>query len=323
MNPLINPKKYSLVVGILIIAFVLSSCAPAVTPTPAAPAASTAQPTESKASVGPTPEATGLAQYNPPSNGLVAEIKKRGVIRNGVECQNPPGEFYDPTTKKCTGYSIDLAQKLADKLGVKLEIIDTAWSGVIPALYTENFDLIWSSMTITEARKKAVNFSVPYGCDQVTWIVKKGNTSITKPADLNGKVVATQLNSAAEIQANDLQTQSGVKYKELKSFDHFDGAYLAVTTGQADIATSTRWNNIPLFKSQPDAYDVAFTLPIYNFVGAAIRNQDTDLAQVVNDLIKELEASGEMANLQYKYYGYAFECGDQGPNPPQGWKAPQ
>jgi polar amino acid transport system substrate-binding protein len=311
MFPAKLKKSYYLPVVIIILAILLSQCAPApATSAPAAPA-------------GPTPEATGLAPYTPPSEGLVAEIQKRGVIRNGVECQNPPGEFYDPGSKECKGYSIDLAKKLADKLGVKLEVIDTAWSGVIPSLYTKNFDLVWSSMTITDARKKAVEFSKPYGCDQVTWIVKKGDKSITKPEDLNGKTVATQLNSAAELQAQDLEKTANIKYKELKSFDHFDGAYLSITTGQADIATSTAWNNIPLFKAQPDAFDVAFTLPIYNFVGVAIRKQDSDLSKVVNDLLTELEASGEMANLQYKYYGYAFACGEQGPNAPANWVAPK
>lgn len=303
------------VVALVLLSMAISQCAPA-----AAPQASST--TAPQAATVPVPQATGLAKYDAPAGGVVEEIKKRGVLRNGVECQNPPGEFYDNSKSKCTGYSIDLAQKLADYLGVKLEVIDTAWSGVIPSLYTKNFDLILSSMTITDARKKAVNFSSPVGCDQVTWITKKGVTGVTKPEDLNGKIVATQLNSAAETQAKDLETQYKIKYADLKSFDHFDGAYLAVKTGQADIATSTAWNNIPLFKSDPDSFQVAFTLPIYNYVGIAIRMQDTDLLKVVNEFLSKEQASGEMANLQFKYYGYGMNCGDPGPNTPSGWKPP-
>lgn len=272
--------------------------------------------------IGPTPQATGLAEYVPPSGGLVEEIKQRGVLRNGVECQNPPGEFFDTATGKCTGYSIELAEKLAEYMGVELEVIDTAWSGVIPSLYTKNFDMIFSSMTITDARKQAVNFSSPVGCDQVTWIVKSENDTITKPEDLNGLIIATQLNSAAETQAKDIEGQYNIKYGKLLSFDHFDGAYLAVKTDQADIATSTAWNNIPLFKAEEGTFKVAFSLPIYNYVGIAIRMQDTDLLKVVNEFLSKVEASGEMADLQYKYYGYGMTCGDLGPNVPDGWKAP-
>jgi len=305
-------RKFALPFVILFLAaLVLGSCAPA----PKAPAVVLPPP-------GPTPVATGLAQYMPPADGLVADIKKRGVLINGVECQNPPGEYYDTATNKCTGYSIDLAQKLADSMGVKLQVVDTAWSGVIPSLYTKNFDLILSSMTIREDRKKAVNFSTPVGCDQVVWIVKKGDTGITKPEDLNGKIIATQLNSAAEQQATELETSANIKYKQLMSFDHFDGAYLAVKNGQADIATSTFWNNIPLFKAEPDTYQVAFTLPIFNYVGIAIRQQDTDLLKVVNDFLAAEMASGGLGNLQFKYYGYGMNCGDQGPNLPAGWTPP-
>ncbi len=211
---------------------------------------------------------------------------------------------------------------LADSMGVKLEVIDTAWSGVIPSLYTKNFDLIFSSMTITEPRKKAVNFSKPVGCDQVSWIVRADDNRVTKPEDLNGLIVATQLNSAAEAQAKELETTASMKYGELQSFDNFSGAYLAVKSGQADIATSTAWNNLPLFKSEPGAFKVAFTLPIYNYVGIAIRQQDADLLKVVDDFLAKVEASGEMANLQYKYYGYGMDCGDPGPNTPSGWKPP-
>jgi polar amino acid transport system substrate-binding protein len=135
-------------------------------------------------------------------------------------------------------------------------------------------------------------------------------------------VVATQLNSAAETQAKELEQKYGIKYKELKSFDHFDGAYLAVKTGQADIATSTAWNNIPLYKAEPDTFQNAFTLPIYNYVGVAIRQQDADLLKAVNDFLDKEMANGDMGNLQYKYYGYGMNCGDPGPNLPANWKPP-
>lgn len=272
---------------------------------------------------GPAPVATGLAEYSPASAGLVDEIKERGVLKVGIECAVPPAEFFDPDTGECIGYDIDLGRRIAARLGVEYEYVDTAWSGVIPSLYSGEFDMIWSMMTITEPRKEAVTFSQPYGCDQVQWIVRKGDDSIQTVEDLEGKVVATQLNSAAELQAMDLQETEGINYGDLKSFDHFDGAYLSVRTGEADIATSTAWNNLPLFQAQPGVFDVALYFPIYNYVGVATRQQDVDLAEEVSSLLTEMEASGELADLQYKWYGYAFSCGEQGPNPPDGWTPPK
>ncbi len=299
------------VIGAILLSIIIVSCSPT------EPAV-----VDTGVTSGPTPAATGLPEYVAPEGGLLAEIQARGVLRNGVECQNPPGEFFDPAANECTGFSIELAQMIADRIGVDLEIIETDWSGVIPALYAKNFDMILSSMTITEPRKQAVSFSSPVGCDQVTWIVQKGNTDISSPEDLDGKIVATQLGSAAEFQAQELQDEYGIEYQELKSFDFFDGAYLELKNGQADIATSTAWNNIPLFNAEPDTYDVAFSLPIFNYVGTAIRMQDQDLLNFVNEFLAEIEASGELANLQHKYYGYGMDCGVEGPNTPSGWQAP-
>ena len=254
-----------------------------------------------------TPSLNGkpLPGYAAPGGGLVAEIKKRRAIRNGMEAQNPPFEYVDKG--KIVGYDADLVQKLADKLGVKAENIDTAWSGVIPSLYSKKFDLIWSAMTITEPRKKAVTFSSPYASDQAVIIVRKGDTRIKSIKDLDGKVVGTQLNSAAELQAKELQTKYYIKFKELKSYDHFDGAYLDLANGNIDAATSTKLNNLALFKNKPSTYDVAIELPIFNYVGVATRKPDTGLSKVVEDVIAELKKSGQLAALQKKWFGFTMD----------------
>ena len=256
-------------------------------------------------STAPTFNGKALPAYDAPAGGLVAEIKKRGSILNGMEAQNPPFEYIE--NGKIVGYDVDLMQKLADRLKVKPKNIDTAWSGVIPSLYTRKFDLIWSAMTITAPRKDAVTFSSPYASDQAVIIVRKGDTRIKSVKNLADKVVGTQLNSAAELQAKELATKQGIKYKELKSYDHFDGAYLDLANGNIDAATSTKLNDLALFKNKPNAYDVAIELPIFNYVAVATRKPDRDLAKVVEDLLTELKKSGELAKLQKKWFGYAMD----------------
>src|SRR5438445_4493340 len=204
-------------------------------------------------------------------------------------------------------YDVDLMKKLAERLKIQPKNIDTAWSGVIPSLYTRKFDLIWSAMTITAPRKEAVTFSSPYGSDQAVIIVRKGDTRIKSIKDLANKVVGTQLNSAAELQAKELETKYGIKYKELKSYDHFDGAYLDLANGNIDAATSTKLNDLALFKNKPNTYDVATDLPFFNYVAVATRKPDGDLAKVVESVLSELKKSAELAKLQKKWFGYAMD----------------
>ena len=85
-----------------------------------------------------------LPSYQAPNEGLVAEIGARGSIRNGVEAQNPPFEFIE--NGEIVGFDIDLSRMFAEHIGVELDVIDTAWAGVIPSLYTKKFDMIWSAM---------------------------------------------------------------------------------------------------------------------------------------------------------------------------------
>lgn len=253
----------------------------------------------------PTLEGEELPAYEAPGQGLVEAIRERGRLINGVEAQNPPWEFVDDDGE-IVGYDIDLSRGFAEYLGVELEIVDTAWSGVIPSLYSNKFDMIWSAMTITEPRQEAVNFSLPYGSDGVEFIVQAGDDRVQSIEDLNGMVVGTQLNSAAEFQLEQLVEDHDLDI-EIRSYDHFDGAYLDLANGNIDVATSTQLNNLALFENNPGVYEVALELPIFNLVGVATRKPDTDLLEEINAYLRQIEESGELAELQDKWFNLVMD----------------
>ncbi len=261
-------------------------------------------PGQSVAQDKPQLEGQLLPEYTAPEDGLVARIKERGKLVNGGEAQNPPFEYIEDGEFK--GFDIDLSNMFGEYLGVEVEFLDTAWSGVIPSLYTNKFDLIWSAMTITEPRKEAVNFSMPYASDQVEFIVRAGDDRVKEIADLNGLVLGTQLNSAAEFQAKQLIEEHDLDI-ELKSFDSFQGAYLDLRNGNADVVTSTQLNNRVLFEANEGVFEVALKLPIYNYVGVAIRKQDEDLLNEVNTFLQKVKDNGELAKLQEQWFGYSMD----------------
>jgi polar amino acid transport system substrate-binding protein len=242
-----------------------------------------------------------LPEYAAPAKGLLADIKARGVIFNGVNAANPPFESVDPNGE-IVGYDIDLTQGFADYLGVHLSTVDTAWAGVIPSLYSKKFDLIWSAMSITPARKEAVTFSSPYAADQAIWITKASDTSINKFEDLNGKKLCTQLNSAYESGAKEIIQQKGLKL-EIKSFDDFPTAFLALENGQCDAATSSTLLNLPLNESKAGVFRDAIVLDTANYVGVATRRPDSDLAAEVQKYLDQLKSNGKLVELQKKWFG--------------------
>lgn len=91
---------------------------------------------------------------------LLEDIQKRGTLRVGMATFVP----WAMRSKEgdLVGFEIDVAAKVAEDMGVEVEFVPTAWSGIIPALLADNFDVIIGGMSITPQRNLTVNFTTPY-----------------------------------------------------------------------------------------------------------------------------------------------------------------
>lgn len=100
------------------------------------------------------------------------EIQDRGVLLVGME----PGYMpFEMTNQKgeIIGFDVDMAKGIAKAMGVKLELVSTAWDGIIPALLTKKYDMIMSGMTVTQERNLKINFADPYIVIGQTILIKK------------------------------------------------------------------------------------------------------------------------------------------------------
>jgi polar amino acid transport system substrate-binding protein len=91
----------------------------------------------------------------------LAEIQKRGILRVGMEPGYMPFELTNQKGE-IIGFDVDMAKRMAKAMNVKLELVSTAWDGIIPALLTNKFDVLMSGMTLTQTRNLSVNFAQPY-----------------------------------------------------------------------------------------------------------------------------------------------------------------
>jgi len=100
--------------------------------------------------------------------GVVDEIKARGVLLVGVEGKGYGGFMQVKKDGSLDGHDPELSALVAKRLGVKLQLVDTAWAGIVPALYAKRFDMILGGMTITKARMERAllidpgNFNMRY-----------------------------------------------------------------------------------------------------------------------------------------------------------------
>ena len=121
----------------------------------------------------------------------------------------PPMEFVDEN-KQIVGFDIDLMQAAAKAGGFTVEFKNAAWDGIFAGLAAGKYDAVMSSVTITEDRQKAMDFSIPYINAGQVLIVKSTSRGVTTLADLKGKSVGAQIGTTGYFE---IEKVSGVRPK--------------------------------------------------------------------------------------------------------------
>ncbi|MFK7762974.1 MAG: transporter substrate-binding domain-containing protein [Roseobacter sp.] len=247
----------------------------------------------------------------------LADIKSAGVLRIGCEATYPPFTFRDGGD--IVGYDVDLAEVMCASLGVEPEFVDTQWSGIIPALYAERFDVIMSSMSYRKERLEKVAFSIPYAeASQALLIRAEDAEKITSVNDLSGKVLGVKLGSPGEMMKpaleEEIKTAAGSGLSDVKIYDDHPAAYLALSQGSVDGVLNTLPTLGQVMKDRPGAYALVRPVGQLNWAGIAARKEDPEIVEWLDSELTRLKESGEIYALQEKWFGFEMELADDIPN---------
>ncbi|GMK40844.1 glutamine ABC transporter substrate-binding protein [Paenibacillus sp. CCS19] len=226
-------------------------------------------------------------------------IKEKGklVIATG---DYYPFEYLDADTKKLVGYDIDLGQKIADKLGVQVEWKEMQFTALIPTIQNGQADMAIAAMYITDERKKAVDMSEIYMKTGMSLVKREGDESINSLEDLKGKKVGVKAGATSETAAKELIEQGYdikiVSYKDTTDY------LLDLQMGRVDAAINDYLNQLGYNKQHAEAKLSIVGEPFTEAgLGLAVKQGDTELLQLANDVIKELDASGEAKSMYEKW----------------------
>jgi ABC-type amino acid transport substrate-binding protein len=239
------------------------------------------------------------APSDAPSSSRLDEIKAKGklVIATG---DYYPFEFLDPETKKIVGYDIDLGEKIAEKLGVEVEWNAMQFTAIIPSVQNGQADMAIAAMYITEERKQAVDMSDVYMATGMSLVKRSGDDSINGLEDLNGKKIGVKAGATSETAAKEL-AEKGYDI-EIVSYKDTTDYLLDLQLGRVDAAFNDYLNQLGYNKQHPDAKLTIVGEPFTEAgLGIAVKKGDTELLRLVNDVIKELEASGEAQAMYEKW----------------------
>ncbi|MEW5287946.1 glutamine ABC transporter substrate-binding protein GlnH [Erwinia papayae] len=200
---------------------------------------------------------------------------------------------------KYVGFDVELWDAIASQLNIDYTLKPMDFSGIIPALQTRNIDVAMAGITITEARKQAVDFSDGYYKSGLQVMVKASNDQIKSLDDLNGKVVAVKSGTGSVDYA-----KQHIRTKDLRQFPNIDNAYMELATGRADAVLHDTPNILYFIhtagKGQFKA--VGSSLEAQQYGIAFPKGSDT-LREQVNSALKTLRENGTWNTLYKKWFG--------------------
>jgi polar amino acid transport system substrate-binding protein len=252
----------------------------------------------------------GLVSTRQARADTLDDVKKRGTLVVGMEAAYVPYEFFKDG--KIIGYDPDIIDHIVGKLGVKAQLVDTAWNGIIPALYAKKFDVIVSAMTITKERAQKVLFSMPYADASNVILLRANEDRIKSADDLSGKIVGVQIGSAAagiiKVFEAKLKAQGKPGYADVKQYEHYPEAYQDLINKRIDAVVNSKSTMMVVMHDAPGQFKMLGGISdITAYFGMAFRNDDTAFQAFVNTQLADMKTSGELAKLQEKWFGGTME----------------
>ncbi|MGL1930503.1 MAG: transporter substrate-binding domain-containing protein [Desulfotalea sp.] len=241
------------------------------------------------------------------NSSTINKVQKKKVLKVGMDIFQP----WAMKNKKgeLIGFEIDVAKRLAEDMGVKVQFIPTAWSGIIPALITGKFDVVIGGMGITTKRALKVNFTKPYDYSGMGIVAnQKLAPNYTSIADFNkeGVEIAVKLGTSAVVAAKKYMPKA-----TLRMFDTETQAYQELRNGKvhAVVGSSPR----PAYEAL-DYSDFLYNPVKGNFsqepIGFALRKGDPDTLAFFNAWITIVEKEGWLQE-RHDYWFNTKDWADQ------------
>ena len=223
-------------------------------------------------------------------------------LKIGTEGAYPPFNLID-ADGQVVGFDVEIAQALCAKLQAECEVVTSDWDGIIPALNAKKFDFLVASMSITEERQQAVDFTEPYYTNKLQFIAPKGSDFKTDKASLKGKVIGAQRATIAgtwlEDNLNDVV--------DIKLYDTQENAYLDLSSGRLDGVLADTFVNWEWLKSEVGQNFEFKGEPVLDNdkIGVSMRTGDP-LREKLNAALKEMVADGTYQQINDKYFPFSI-----------------
>lgn len=225
--------------------------------------------------------------------GVLDKIKAEKVMNVGIEGAFPPFNYFNDKNQ-LEGFDVDITNEIAKRMGVEAKFVATPWDSILAGLLSKKYDIIISSMTITEERKQKVDFTEPYYHTGAQLFVPV-DSSLTDPNQLKGVKIGVSIGTTFEQKATELGAEIVTYKNDLLTFeDMSNGRVQGVITDKVVGASIIKEKNYP-FQSVGDMlYSEA--------VGIALNKGENALREEINKHLKDMMSDGTYEKISKKWF---------------------
>ncbi|MDR1902943.1 MAG: transporter substrate-binding domain-containing protein [Treponema sp.] len=227
------------------------------------------------------------------SGGLTME---KGVLTVGMEIGYPPMEYLAEDGKTPIGFDVEMAKALAAKLGLEVKFVDTAWDGIFAGVNTGKYDCIISSVTITDERTAAHNFTKPYIGNAQSMVLLKGSSiKARSPEELEGLGVAYQAETTSDIYMSQL-AEKGLKFTPYE-YDKVMNCFDELKLNRVDAIVCDSLVSVDYIAPADSPFEIVWQGPAEETFGICLKKGNDALTQALDKALDELFADGTMLRI--------------------------
>lgn len=228
----------------------------------------------------------------------LARITSAGEITIAMEGTWAPWTYHDENDE-LVGFDVEVAKKIAEKLGVEAVFVEGEWDGLLAGLDAGRYDIMVNGVEYTDERAEKYDFSEPYGYIRTAIIVNGDNTDINSFEDLDGKTTANTISSTyAQLAESYGAKTTGV--------DDLNQTIELLLQGRIDATLNAEVTFYDYMNAHPEAglKVAALTEEASNVCIPLRKGEDSaSLREAIDQAIKELREEGVLSEISIKYFG--------------------
>ncbi|ERJ11179.1 transporter substrate-binding domain-containing protein [Haloplasma contractile] len=238
-----------------------------------------------------------LSACNNKEQDLYEKIIEEGKIVVGTEGTYAPFTYHDAETGDLTGFDVEIAREVAERLGVEVEFLETKWDGLLAGVNTGRYDIVANQVWKKPAREEAYTLTDPYMLTNAVLVVQEGNTTITSLEDIAGQKGAHSLTSAYA----DMAREKGA---EIVGVDTFTEAVQNLINGHVEYTINDTATVAYYLAQNPDANVKALNLELDQFevVFALPKENANTLEEKINAILEDMRNDGTYDAIYQTYF---------------------